>query len=270
MSESSYKNADILNQSVLLDVNVVFDNIKHTFHKFDIDTFVDEFNVWAFNRKLNEAHVDKLYNDLCEQTVPHLMGTIKVVKDQNGNFQVIDGQHRLQAAKRFRADHGHKKMTIYVEAYHVDSIDSCVVFDLFKMANSNLNISVADDLNMFVIELVTRLANHHILGKGIVDKNDGRVNKPRISKKALYELFKDNLKAHHMNLDINKIVESIGMINIHISKMTNLELFGRNNTSQYNLNMRCNAEKYNFYLNLPGKFPPEKWMDMISVIDKVM
>jgi hypothetical protein len=138
------------------------------------------------------------------------------------------------------------------------------------MANSNLNISVADDLNMFVIELVTKLINHPIIGKGIVDKNDGRINKPRISKKALYEILKDNLKAHHMNLNIDTLVERILMINAHISKMTNLELFGRSITSPSNLNMRCNAEKYNFFLNLPGRFPPEKWMDMISTIDKVM
>jgi hypothetical protein len=263
-SVSSYNICDIFSESKLLDTSFTFDNIKQTLHKFDTNSFVDEFDVWAFNRKLNDEHVNNLFKVLCEQTNPHFMGTIKVVKDTKNVCQIIDGQHRLEAIKMLKKEYPKKNMTIYVEVYHVDRIDNNIVHELFKMANSNLNISIQDDLNIFVIELVNKLAENPNLKNGIVDKNDGRINRPRISKKTLYEALKDNLKANHTQLSISTLVDIIEKINIQISQMSNLELFGRNNICDTNKNMKRNAMKYNFYLNLPGRYPPEKWIEMIS------
>lgn len=255
---------------VVLSQNDVFHDIKMSLCLYDATILCKDFDIWAFNRNLNDEHVQKIYDGLCSQKKPHLMGSVKVVKDDKNNLQVIDGQHRLEALRMFINDYTDKTISVFVEMYHVSSIHSDVVFDLFKIANNNLNVAVEDDVNMMIATLVNRLAEDPELERGIVDKNDGRVNRPRISKKALYEEFKHNLKVDHMKLHVSVLVERIKKINKHIAKMDYLQMFGRKETSQFNINMRCNAEKYGFFLNMSGKFTPERWIGMIDTIDKVV
>lgn len=255
---------------VVLSESIAFDNIRMSLCKYDAKTLCADFDVWAFNRNLNDEHVQKIYDDLCSQKHPHLMGSVKAVKDDRNNLQVIDGQHRLEALRMFVNDYTDKPISVCVELYHVSSIHSDVVFDLFRIANNNLNVAVEDDVNMMIATLVNRLVDDPELGRGIVDKNDGRVNRPRISKKALYEELKHNLKVEHMKLPVSVLVERIKKINKHIAKMDYLQMFGRKETSQFNINMRCNAEKYGFFLNMSGKFTPERWISMIDAIDKVV
>jgi hypothetical protein len=255
---------------VVLSESIAFDDIRMSLCKYDAKTLCTDFDVWAFNRNLKDEHVQKIYDDLCSQKFPHLMGSVKAVKDDNNNLQIIDGQHRLEALRMFINDYSDQHLHVFVEMYHVPSIHSDVVFDLFRIANNNLNVAVEDDVNMMIATLVNRLIEDPVLGKGIVDKNDGRVNRPRISKKALYEELKHNLKVEHMKLPINVLVDRVKKINTHISKLDYLQMFGRKETSQFNVNMRCNAEKYGFFLNMSGKFTPEKWISMIDAIEKVV
>ncbi len=261
--------SSIRHPMVLLDESIVFDNIKLSLYKYDAKTFCNQFDVWSFNRKLRTEHVQKIYSDLCLQKNPYLMGSIKAIKDNKNKIRIIDGQHRLEALKMFmdNSDSVDKNVCILVEIYHVSSLDNDIVFELFKIANNNLNVSVEDEIDMFVVNIVNRLIAEPELSKGIIDRNDGRVYRPRISKKVLYEELKKNLKAEHMTLSIQTIVNRIKLINKHISKMDCLQLFGRKETSQTNVNIRCNAAKYGFFLNMTGKYPPEKWIEMISTIE---
>jgi hypothetical protein len=262
--EGSDNNSSILNKGVLLDITSVFEGIKLSLYKFDIVTIANDLNVWAFNRQLNEEHVTSMYKDFLNQKYPHLMGSIKVVKGEDGSFQVIDGQHRLAMIKRY-TDDGHKTpVNVFIEVYHVECVNHPIVFELFKMANKNLNVSVDDDVNMHLSEVVNALMADPQLSRGITDKNDGRVNKPKISKKDLYEALKTNIKAQDLRLPVPIIVERVKAINMLIAKKTNIELFGRRDPSQTNLNMKGKADAHNFYLNLPGRFPPEQWIKMIS------
>jgi protein associated with RNAse G/E len=254
---------------VLLQETIVFDDIKLSLCKYDSKVFCQDFDVWSFNRKLRTEHVDKIYIDLCSQKIPYLMGSIKVIKDKNNQVRIIDGQHRLQALKMLIDNNINKTVSILVEIYHVPSLDSDIVFELFKIANNNLNVTVEDEIDMFIVNLVNRLVVDKELSKGIIDKNDGKVYRPRISKKMMYEELKKNLKAEHMKLSVQVVVDRIKMINKHLSKMDCQQLFGRKETSQTNVNIRCNAAKYGFFLNMTGRYPPEKWIDLISNIDKI-
>lgn len=254
----------ILNKGVLLDIKSVFDGIKMSLYKFDIMTIANELNVWAFNRKLNEEHVNNLYNDFVKHRYPHFIGNIKVVMDEENNCQIIDGQHRLAVIRKY-IDEGHKAVIeTYIDVYHVQSLTHPDVFTLFKMANTNLNVTVEDDVNMHIAEVVDALATDPELYKGIIDKNDGRVQKPKIAKKELYELLKTNIKAQDLRLPVEEIVRRIKIINTLIGTKSNLELFGRKDPSQTNLNMKGRADAHNFYLNLHGRYTPERWIEMIS------
>jgi hypothetical protein len=257
-STSSYSSCN--GKGILLDAMTVFEDIRLEVYKFDAQDIVSTLDVWSFNRKLNKDHVQSIYEGLCSQNHPHLIGTIKVIKDMFGDMKVIDGQHRVQALRMLCDTHPDNHIFIFVEMYHVQSLDDDIVFQLFKIANTNLNINVDDDLNMFVVELVNKLATDAELSKGIIDKNDGRVNRPRISKKEMYEALKTNLKMNHLNQSIDLLVSKIKATNTKIGKMSYLELFSRREPSQKRINMKCNADKYGFYLNMEGNFNIDKWI----------
>jgi hypothetical protein len=251
----------IEDNGILLDTQTVFNNIEMQLYKFRVQDIISSLDVWSFNRELNQEHVDNIFTGLCCQQQPHLIGTFKVVRDEYNDMKVIDGQHRLQALKKFGEIHKDKHISIFVEMYNVTTLNDPVVFDLFKLANTNLNINVEDNLNVFVAELVNKLAEDQVLSKGIIDKNDGRVNRPRISKKELYEVLKKNLKIHHLNQPIDVLVKKIKDMNYHISRMSYLQLFSRREPCQKKINMKCNAERYSFYLNIEGNYSIEKWID---------
>lgn len=221
---------------ILLDTMNVFDNIKLELYKFDAKDIIFKLDVWSFNRQLNQEHVDEIYKDLCSQTKPYLIGTLKVIKDASNEMKVIDGQHRLQALKKYILTYT-TAFPIFIEIYNVVSFDDEIVIKLFKLANKNLNVNVDEDLNMFVVELVNKLASDPELSRGIIDKNDGRVLRPRISKKELYEALKSNLKIHHLNQSIDDIVVKIKEVNYHISNMSYLQLYSRREPCQKKINV---------------------------------
>ena len=260
-SFTSFENEEC---GVILDIQTVFNDIKMQLYKCDVQDIISKLDVWSFNRKLNQEHVDNIYNGLCCQRKPHLIGTMKVVRDAANDMKVIDGQHRLQALKMYIETYKDKTLSIFIEMYNVPSLNDPIVFDLFRLANTNLNINVEDDLNVFVADLVNKLTEDPDLSRGIIDKNDGRVNRPRISKKELYEALKTNLKIHHLNQPIDVLVKKIKEMNYHISRMSYLELFSRREPCQKKINMKCKADSYRFYLHMEGNYSIEKWIDELK------
>jgi hypothetical protein len=264
-SEDSFTTIDntILNHGVLLDISTVFDNIKMTLYKFDHTTICNELDIWAYNRKLNDEHVLNIYNEIVKNKSPHLMGTIKVVKDAANNFQVIDGMHRMACLKMYMQNKMKQKINVFLEIYHVESLKDPFVFELFKIANSNMNLTIEDDVDTHLVKIIDALASNPFLKNGIIDKNDGRVNRPRISKKELYEAFKLHFKAQCMKQSVEIIVKRVITLNTIIGSKSNLELFGRKEPSTQHLMMKGKATAYGFYLNLGGKFTPEQWIKMV-------
>lgn len=251
----------------LLNETTVFDNVKLSLYKYDAEMFCKMFDVWAFNRKLNEEHVKKIYQQLCVQKVPHLMGSIKAIRDKDNNFQVIDGQHRLEALRLFTTNNKNKSVSIIVEIYDVPSVDSDVVLELFTMANNNLNLSIEDDVDIVIKGLISRLMKDSKLRLGIIDKNNGRINRPRISKKVLYEELKSNMTIEILRLPVDTIIDQIRKINTFIGTLTYQQLFDTNEPSKPQINARCNAAKIEFFLNMGGRYTFDKWISMIGTMD---
>lgn len=262
-SSESLESLDILKFGVQLDFSIVFDHIKMSLHKFDMLDIYNQLDVWAFNRKLDDEHVQSLYNAILQHKAGHFMGTIKMIKDDNNVFKVIDGQHRLQALKTYYDNHVNNPLhiSIYVEIYHLHSLDDEIVFELFKIANNNLNVKAEDHVNMFFVDLVNALMRDSELCQGIIDKNDGKVNKPCMSKKEVYEKLKYNMKLQDVQLPIDEVVNRIKRINNAIGRII------------INTNITVNnarAINKHFYLNLKSQmYCPERWILWIGDDKKI-
>jgi hypothetical protein len=217
---------------------------------------------WAFNRKLNEQHVNNIVNDLKSQQTPHLMGTIKTIREPNTMMRIVDGQHRYTAVKRILEEDVNMvwNINLIVEEYTVDDISGDVAINIYKNANKNLNVRVEDLPDIRVMEFVNLLAKK--FPSGIIDKNVGGVRRPRITKKDLYNqcqnpAFIDYIVRAHSKDDV---VHKVMRFNARLSTMSIKELFGRDNPAKSKLIHYNKAREIGFYLNLDSKFTVLDWL----------
>jgi hypothetical protein len=226
---------------------------------------------WCFNRRMNEVHMNDIKNDLVTQRTPHLMGAIQLVRDQSKNVRVINGQHRLKAIEEIlRADLDMTfDMPLFFEIYDVPIVsmediesDTRIIEDLFRRANNSLNYTPEDDHELFCRKVVKAMQQDTTLQKGIVDKTTGKVMRPRILAKDLYELLKEHMPREHGS--INDVIQSIKRINVDISMMPNIRLFGRHAPSEMKTKQRAKATENGFFLNLDSKFTPDVWIASLA------
>jgi len=226
---------------------------------------------WCFNRKLNEDHKNKIKNDLCLQKYPHLMSSIQVVRDKHKKCKIINGQHRLKAIEEILKSDVEMKfnMNAMFEVYdiNIDDIDeideSTEIEALFTTANNSLNFKAEDDHELFCKKIIIAMSNDPILSRGLIDKSNGRVNKPKISIKELFEAFKENYQNNN-NFKIDEIIIKIKKINNSLLMMDYMTLYGRKNPSENKLHQRVKAVAIGFLLNLNCKYTPNVWIKMIK------
>jgi hypothetical protein len=138
-----------------------------------------------------------------------------------------------------------------------------LVDTFYKTANKTLNFKQEEDHEMLCKEVVKALMTSKVFSRSIVDKDEGRVNRPRISAKALFEELKSHLPPNVKNFSVSKIVEGVTKVNKKLSLMTYKELFGRDAPSVPKQKSHDKAVDLGFYLNLDSKYPPSVWATMI-------
>lgn len=243
-----------------------------TYHFKSVRDVAPYLSSWCFNRTLNAEHKDKIKHELLRMGTPHLMGTIQVVRDKKGNCRVVNGQHRIKAVEEIIRDdinmnfHMHMMFEVYdipiddldnIEEAHHDDIEK-----IFLTANASLLFRAEEDHELFCKHLVKAMMQDPLLKKGLVDKTTGTVHRPRILVKDLYEQFKARLPHDH-GMTVEAMIARIKQINVQLSTMPNLKLFGRTHPAESKLRQRERAKEIGFYLNLNGRYPPEIWILMI-------
>jgi len=250
-----------------LQTKQIFTGSIMSFHDCTVRQLIRQVDNWAYNRVLNAEHVKTIKESLLAQKYPHLMGTIKIVCDPNGSKRIIDGQHRTEAIRQILSEDIEMlwTMNVMVEMYALASIESREVLELYQTANNNLNVKPEDDPDLGLITLLDAIMADPLLSGGVIDKQDGRVNKPRISKKDLFEAFKA-APGCTGGLPTRDVVARIKQINAQISMLSNKDLYGRRaeTTSQLRLKQRQRAQATNFFLNLDSvNWGIEKWPRLI-------
>ena len=226
---------------------------------------------WSFNRKVDDKHVDAIYTDLKQMMHPHLIGSIKVVRDKTrpSVMRVIDGQHRMHAIRKLLVEDVDMQwdMSLQLDVYDVDHIDDGIdTFSIFDKANRNRNVTVEDLPDANVVQIVNAICADPILNPpknpNIVMKDTGGVWRPRILKKDLYHLFTEHYKpTGHATAE--QVVQKIKELNNNYSMMTMKQLYGRDNPSTSKMNAHKRAEQFRFFLNLDCRFSPEVWIKLL-------
>lgn len=260
---------DIFNKP--LEVQQWGENMIVSYHFKSIRDVGAYLSTWCFNRKLDKDHKNKIKKALLASPHPHLLGTIQLIRDKQKKCKVINGQHRIASIQEIIDEDIDMKfdMKVMFEVYDIniddlDDIDNnSTIEDIFKIANNSLNFKPIDDHDILCQQIVIHMLKDDTLKKGIVDKAEGRVNKPRISTKELYEQFKEHLKSSNLTLTIPEIIIKIKKINLEISKVEHLKLFGRNNPSEKKLRQLAKARELGFYLNMECKMSIDKSIGII-------
>jgi hypothetical protein len=150
---------------------------------------------------------------------------------------------------------------IIVELYIVNDLEDPIVIELYKLANKTLNLSIKDNTDIFIIQLIKAICKDSILKLGIIDRSTTKkVNRPKISKKELFEKFRDLFDLSINKKSIPEIINEMKELNHKISLMTDEKIFG-NNIKKTHLLQKEKAKKIKFYLNMKdSKYTPEKWI----------
>lgn len=151
--------------------------------------------------------------------------------------------------------------SLIIEIYDVNGLNKEIINDLYTKVNENLNIRTEDYLDIFIMELIEKLMKHPILKIGIVDKQDGNVNRLRISKKEFYDKLKKYKKTPIDTTD--ELCERIAKKNREIGSMSLMELFG--NIDEKSRKKLERAKSIGFFLNMKDcKIKVDDWIKELS------
>jgi hypothetical protein len=248
------------------------DNIMVSYYFLSIRDVAPYLSTWCFNRKMDEQHKEKIKQDLLAQSNPHLMGTIQVIRDKHFNCRVLNGQHRLCLLQEIIKDdiNFEFQMNLMFEVYDcdIDNLDDVTeittIEDIFKIANNSLNMKPEQDHDILCKQIVMAMMADPILKRGIVDKTNGSVHKPKITAKLLFELFKALLPSDKINVPLSEIIIRIKKINTNISITPYIKLFGRYTPAQHKLKQFEKAKDIDFYLNLESRMNPDIWIETLA------
>lgn len=239
---------DHLNIDDLLG-NYIFRNSIYSIYIITTDNLLLIDKHWSYNRGIDIKHYEKISDELQKMKKPFLIGSIKIVKDSMNNFRIIDGQHRIKAIREVKLNKPEFIMDIQIDVYPVaDCNYDSEISTLFKLANSNKNVSESEIPNDIIIKVIDILKTRHF-PKKILDKKKGqRANHPNITTNELYECIKESNIIIEYDLDEKGLIDAIVNYNIKCCSSTFEELFSKDNKKNKLLFERAKRNK--FFLGL--------------------
>lgn len=245
---------------------VVFGDILFQKYLCDFRKIAPNVQNWAYNRKVDMKHVTALYEQLREMKHPHLIGSLKLVRDmEKDTLTLLDGQHRVMALLRLMEADAFVTLDVEVDVYNIANIEKSDIelHELFLKANNNKNVMVDDLPEKKVIEVINKMIE--IWPSNIKTRDDVGAYKPNVTKRELYQCLKARF-ANNSALCKKSVAEILKMIiNINLAlRMKPLkELFGREAPSKKKIAMYERAKKHDFFLNLDCKYSLDKWVEML-------
>ena len=239
------ESVNILGQSLYFDGNVEY-------FLSPARDFILNVLPWSCQRGLNEDHVNSLVESIKRRKT--IIGTFKVIRNQEQEIRCIDGQHRTEALKKIMENDAKFNCSILVEVYEVEGFESEEANEYFKDANCVLNM-VNCNPNTIVQSVLKKLDVEY---PGMfVDKKEGqRCNRPYIKRKN----FVLQMNKFVMNYDEDVIVECIKRLNNKIG-MWSIDVRDKK-VGKFRPTTLDKVKKSGFYIGLYSDF---KWVDELEL-----
>lgn len=231
-----------------------------------IKYFCDNIKTYGANLKIEEKHVQDLYEQIISDEDPYLVNHIALVEyneyridNLNCLIEVIDGHHRIEALTKVYELKPNFKLGIWICLHYSNNPESNKTRLLFKKYNSLKPFIIDINISEMSSDIIQGLNNKFGRGNYIPIKDEKYVRRPSICKsvintsiqKQLEKLKKKNLLT--IDLDIKKILQKFDYYNTLFSKKTidyfndRLNVFNGKDVSD---RMIENAKTNNFYLGL--------------------
>jgi hypothetical protein len=186
--------------------NLLFENSHVKLYKTQAKNFVNNVQIWVGQRPLNNEHIKSLAREFTNQE--HVIGTFKVVRSQDGNIRLLDGQHRVNAIKEILKLQPEFNCDLLIELYEIDRLESNSALRLFEKANNVLNVKPEDMPNKNALAIVNKLSSQFkLIFKNI--EQGKRCVRPYINENKLIEKLKNAFQKYDIDEDIlyQKILE---------------------------------------------------------------
>lgn len=245
---------------------VVFGDILFQKYLCDFRKITPNVQNWAYNRKVDMKHVDTIFGHLKDMKHPHLIGSLKLVRDtEKDTLTLLDGQHRVMALLRLMEEDAQISLDIEVDVYNIANIEKSDIelHELFLKANNNKNVIVDDLPEKKVIEVINKMIE--IWPANIKTKDDVGAYKPNVTKRELYHCLKARFSKNDAlcKKSVVEILKLIINMNLVLRLKPLKDLFGREAPSKKKIAMYERALKHDFFLNLDCKYSLEKWVEML-------
>ena len=218
----------------------------------DARQFIINIIPWSCQRELNENHVNILVDSIKRRNL--IIGSFKVIRNDNNEIRCIDGQHRTEALKKIMENDAKFNCNILIEVYNVEDFESEEANELFKDANCVLNI-VNCNPNTITQNILKKL--DLIYPDMFIDVQEGqRCNRPRINRKN----FVAQMNKIVMNYDEDNIVKNIEILNNKIGMWS--DIVKSKKIGKYSKVMLDKVKDNGFYIGLYNNF---NWIDELEI-----
>ena len=212
-------------------------------------------NVWAYNRKLDPKHVFNIKKQIVKNKYIHGIFSVVYFTDfseninEQGNYYLIDGQHRYKALEQIKNKHLIKD--VIVNIYNVNSEEE--IIKLFKDINNTKPLNPKETPNLKIISAIEKLEKDY----PDAIKNGDKTVYPYLLKKNIQERLKrikfpENKTSMDIYNCLKKLNANYGKLNIN--EIPN----ARKKLSQACINK---GKTSNFYLGFDDKW---SWIEEIQ------
>lgn len=235
---------------------------------------------WCYNRAVNEEKVTELYESLCKSyDIPFVLHAVHDEMHSNpiSKILILDGQHRLEAIKRYIAENdssfecSHKA---YVHIYKINNAETentDEVIELFKKINNHRVFNASDMPSTTIVDLVKSIYCLPQFNKNKCKPIKSNVNTqtchyPNMHTRELNTLFNQNREMIENGKDtIEQLTQNIKEINHKISLIPFGERLYNRSALTKEKEKYDKAFKNGFFLNLKNsKYPKEEWIKFIN------
>lgn len=193
--------------------------------------FIENIHDFVFNNKIDDKHVDNIYNEILQDEDKIIIGCFSVIQcdEEDNKLYLIDGHHRRQALLKILNNNQDSiyidSISIEIKLYHVEKLNSDKTFNLYKKINNVKPYMIKTNEDV-IREIIDKLVNYTNFNKCLKICADNKIkcNFPYVNRNEFISLLSHILK-DRIDINSNEIINNIINFNDYCKTLNVCELF---------------------------------------------